>query len=313
MAASVQEAEVRGARTAASVPRVVLVRRASEYEELVARHGTRGQARFFLETRGQELDPLDERHRRLEEGRRETLTAVPVRWRRSEVLRSDLDRFLFEPGDVVLVLGQDGLVANVAKYLSGQPVIGLNPDPSRNEGVLVRHPPDAAADLLADAAAGRLRLEERTMAEARLDDGQRLLALNEVFLGHRSHQSARYRIVAGGGAEHQSSSGVVVTTGTGATGWGRSINAARRAPLDLPRATDPELAFFVREAWASVATGSSIAEGMLAPGAPLELVSEMNEGGVIFGDGVEADHLAFPWGATATVAPADERLRLVVG
>ena len=313
MAVSTLESGARGIRSAASVPRAVLVRRASEYEELVARHGTRDQARFFLETRGQELDPLDERHRRLEEGRREALTAVPVRWRRSEVARSDLDRFLFEPGDVVVVLGQDGLVANVAKYLSGQPVIGLNPDPSRNEGALVRHPPTATPDLLADAVAGRARIEERTMAAARLDDGQRLLALNEVFLGHRSHQSARYRISAGGAAEHQSSSGVVVTTGTGATGWGRSINAARRAPLELPRPTDLELAFFVREAWASVATGASIGEGVLAPGAPLELVSEMNEGGVIFGDGVEADHLVFPWGSRALVEPADERLRLVVG
>lgn len=42
-------------------------------------------------------------------------------------MRGDLDRFLFEPDDIVLALGQDGLVANVAKYLDGQPVIGSNP------------------------------------------------------------------------------------------------------------------------------------------------------------------------------------------
>jgi len=65
--------------------------------------------------------------------------AIPGGWRRGAVERSDLDRFLFEPEDVVIVVGQDGLVANTAKYLSGQPVIGVNPDPGDGMGVLVRH------------------------------------------------------------------------------------------------------------------------------------------------------------------------------
>jgi hypothetical protein len=33
-------------------PRAVVVHRTTEYAELVARHGTRQQAAFFLETRG---------------------------------------------------------------------------------------------------------------------------------------------------------------------------------------------------------------------------------------------------------------------
>ena len=45
----------------------------------------------------------------------------------------------FGPEDVIIAVGQDGLVANVAKYLDGQPVVGVNPDPQRNPGVLVRH------------------------------------------------------------------------------------------------------------------------------------------------------------------------------
>ncbi len=43
--------------------------------------------------------------------------------------RPELNRFLFEPEDVVIAVGQDGLVANVAKYLSGQMVVGVNPLP----------------------------------------------------------------------------------------------------------------------------------------------------------------------------------------
>ncbi len=36
------------------------------------------------------------------------------------------------------------------------------------------------------------------MVRAELDDGQALLALNEVFVGHASHQSARYTIAYAG-------------------------------------------------------------------------------------------------------------------
>jgi hypothetical protein len=235
------------------------------------------------------------------------LAAIPADWRRAAVLRPELDRFLFEPDDVVVVLGQDGLVANVAKYLAGQPVVGLNLEP----GVLVPHLPDAAADLLADVAAGRAALQHRTMAAARLDDGQELLALNEVFVGHASHQSARYTLALGKRAERQSSSGLIVTTGTGATGWAASIHRERHSPLALPSAEDDRLAFFVREPWPSAWTGTSLDEGELAGAAVLTIQSEMNEGGVVFGDGIEGDHLELDWGQRVEVGVAASKLQLV--
>jgi hypothetical protein len=236
-----------------------------------------------------------------------------VEWRRIRVDRADLARFVFEPSDLVVAVGQDGLVANAAKYLAGQLVLGVNPDPRSHDGILVRHPPDSAGRLLAAMAAGRAEIERRTLAAATLDDGQRLLALNEIFAGHRSHQSARYRLAFGGEEERQSSSGVVVTTGTGATGWARSINGERARPLALPSPTAPSLAFFVREPFPSVATGVRLDGAVIVPGAALELVSEMNEGGVLFGDGIEDDRVDFPYGVRARVATAEERLHLVRG
>lgn len=180
------------------LPRVVVVTRPTEYEQLLAEHGTRGQALFFLHTRGRDIAEPEERHHRLTRARDAVTAAIPRQWRRGSVTRADLDRFLFEPDDVIVVVGQDGLVANVAKYVTGQPVIGVNPDPASYEGVLVRCAPGQAADLIQVAAAGRAAVEERAMAEARLDDGATLLALNEIFVGHRSHQSARYRLIANG-------------------------------------------------------------------------------------------------------------------
>jgi hypothetical protein len=162
-------------------------------------------------------------------------------------------------------------------------------------------------------AACRAEVEERTMVAARLDDGQALLALNEVFVGHRTHQSARYRIRFAGGEERQSSSGLIVSTGTGATGWARSINGERRRPLDLPRPGEQALCFFVREPFPSVATGTKVDGARVPAGEALEVVSEMDEGGVVFGDGLEEDRLDFAWGSVLRVETAPERLRLVRG
>jgi NAD kinase len=292
-------------------PRCVLVERETEFRELLARHGTREQARFFLSQRGLALADIEERHLHHEESRARVLGAIPPEWRIATVVRSDLDRFLFAADDIVLVLGQDGLVANVAKYLDGQPVVGLNPEPERFPGVLVNLPPDAVADVCADLVAGRTRFQERTMVQAGLDDGQLLLALNEIFVGHRSHQSARYRLAVGDRHEHQSSSGLIASTGTGATGWAMSINHQRADALHLPGPTSPQLAWFVREAWESPTTGATLTGGLLDAGATLELTSELGGDGVVFGDGIESDRLELDWGQRVTIRAADRRLQLV--
>jgi hypothetical protein len=294
-----------------SVPRIVVVSRSTGYAALLARHGTREQARFFLTTRGRSIDEVEARDAAQRDALRTVASATPVDWRRARVGRSDLDRFLFEPADVVVTVGPSGLVANVARYLDGQPVIGIDPEPARDGALLARHLPGDAGKLIRAAASGYASIDERTMVEAVLDDGQRVLAANEVFLGHRSHQSARYLIRCRDGSEHQSSSGVVVTTGTGATGWGRSISLERHTSLRLPAPDEPRLAFFVREAWPSPAFGVSLTEGSIGADARLEIVSELDEGGVVFGDGIESDRVGFDWGVQASVGVARERLRLV--
>ena len=291
-------------------PRIVVVSRRSELDELLARHGTLGAAAYFLRQRGLDLADVTARHEALRATLTEVGAAVPADWRRGHVERADLPRFLFAPEDIVVAVGQDGLVANVAKYLNGQPVIGVDPEPGRNPGVLARHRAAALPARLRAAAGDGRGGEQRTMVVARLDDGQELYGLNEVYIGHAGHQSARYVLTApGGGRERQSSSGLIVGTGTGATGWCASIARERGAAPPLPAPDEPALCWFVREAWPSPATGVTQTSGRLPAGAELELASE-SERLVVFADGLESDALELSRGQRVRITVADRKLRL---
>lgn len=291
-------------------PRVVIVRRETELDRVRATYASLASARFVLERRGLTIARVEAAHKEFVEILRRVRAAVPPDWRQAVLMRSEVERFVFGPDDIVVAVGQDGLVANVAKYLDGQTVIGVDPAPGSNAGVLVRFEVGEVAAALVGAYERTIRIEPRVMAEATLDGGESLLALNEIFIGHRSHQSARYTLKAGTAAERQSSSGLIVSTGTGLTGWASSILRATGRTLDLAP-TRAALGYLVREAWPGPGVGTSLVAGVVGE-QPLVVTSEMDDGGTVFADGIESDHFAFAWGRTVSVRPAARRLNLAV-
>lgn len=293
-------------------PRVVLVSRQTEYAALLAAHGTRGQAEFFLSGRGQDIDAIEERDMQQETTLAAAKRAIPSDWSFAHVVRDDLSRFLFFPNDIVVPVGQDGLVANVAKYLVSQPIIGISPDPATTEGVLTPHNVERLARLLLATEHADIDVQARSMVQAKVGQGQVLTALNELFIGHRSHQSARYVIRSNGIEEFQSSSGIIVATGTGLTGWAKSIMTATHKEFEIAP-EDKKAAFFAREPWPSRISGCEISAGEIGDPSDLLISSRINDGGVIFADGIEQDFLPFDWGAQAHITMSKRRLNLVVG
>lgn len=309
-----------------SLEKIVVVTRATPLEELVRRFNTEGQARFVIEQAGGSFEGIRVAHDIFQRSRDALARALPrgvhVQW----VDRSFLPTFLFGPQDVVVTLGPDGLVVNTAKYLMGQPVIAFNPDPSRIDGVLLPFAVGATASAFEEFERGALGETAITMARATLSDGQSLHAVNDLFVGQRTHVSARYRIRQGAMAEDQSSSGLIVSTGAGSTGWFRSIltGAAAVAGAFAPSTrveavrdryafgwSETRLAYSVREPFTSRTSAAGLVFGWITPGEPLELDSYMAGGGVIFGDGVEEDFLQFNSGTRATIGISDRTLRLM--
>lgn len=304
---------------------IILVKRKTRLEELIARYNTVAQARFYIEHMGSDFSDYmqeDERYRKaISEayGKLEEIGRVQV------VDREYVPNFIFGDEDIVVAIGQDGLVANTMKYLSGQPLIGVNPDPSRWDGVLL---PFEVGDLklvVQDVLKNKRLIKEVTMAKASLNDGQMIYAVNDLFIGQKTHVSSRYRIQLGDRYEFQSSSGIIVSTGLGSTGWLKSIitgaanivkrisNGKTGIQQEKSMPWDANYLYFsVREPFPGKIYKTDIVFGKITARQPLIILSQMPENGVIFSDGIESDYLQFNSGIEATVTIAEKKGHLVV-
>jgi NAD kinase len=302
--------------------KLVIVTRKTRLQELVERFNTRSQAKFYIEHAGGDFADYE----REDDAYRSSLEVL----RRSldfEMPQQLVDRvlvptFQFQKEDLVVTLGQDGLVANTAKYVVAQPIVAVNPEPGRFDGILLPFLPDQARSAVGKVIEAKARIHEVTLAEIKLQDGQRLLAFNDLFIGTRSHVSALYRINCGKKSEIQSSSGVLVSTGAGSTGWLSSVfnmasgvarfcSGTAVKPIRMPW-EDHRLIYVVREPFVSRHSQANIVAGMLESGQELVLESLMPSGGAVFSDGMEADFLQFNSGAIAEVRASEQRARLVV-
>lgn len=288
--------------------RLVILTRPSAKRALVERYGSEGQTRFAM---AQSARGSGDFEKAVVEDTAQSRAVTAIRKalpddvKLAEIDRGMVAQFLFEPHDLIVAVGQDGLVANVGKYLDGQPVAGVNPDPATIEGALLPFTADMFIHALPELLRDHRPVREATLAAVQTSDRQSLRGLNDIFVGVPSHQSARYRISHAGREEMQSSSGLIVSTGTGSTGWLRSL-IGDKATFD-PAAD--KLHFVVREAWPGRGFAATVIEGEVTRDHPLIIESRMD--GVIFADGIEGDPLRFDAGVTATITPSTQRVRLV--
>lgn len=304
--------------------KIVLVTRRTRLDDLLYRYNTVEQARFHVESLGADFEDYLEEDRTYKR-QVETTARMLSRLGRVQALeRSFLPNFLFGKDDLVVVIGQDGLVANTLKYVPGRPVMAVNPDPKRYDGILLPFEVKDVSAIGQEVLTAGRPVQAITMAEAVLSDGQRLLAVNDLFIGPASHISARYEIRLDDEVEQQSSSGVIVSTGLGSTGWLKSIMAgtvgvARALGVAIPSdrqvdgfAWDSDYLYYtVREPFPSVTSSTEMVFGKVTHERALQITSAMPQGGVIFSDGLIEDAVSFNAGLTVQIGAAKEKALLV--
>ncbi len=304
-----------------SIEYAIIIKDKTRLEALIERFNTRAQARFYIESAGGNFEEYEQEHQVFHQSLGALQSRLTGLLKYKIVEKDFLPSFLFSENQLIIVIGRDGLVANTAKYANGVPIVAVNPDRARYDGVLLPYDPNSFVKGVQQVLSREFQVRQVRFAEARLNDGQRLLAFNDLFIGASTHVSARYRIQYREQQEVHSSSGIIVSTQTGATGWMSSVfNMAQgllrlsQQNLSLPRPElqSDQLFFTVREPFKSVATQTDVTVGLIQDQTILTVESLMPGGGVIFSDGVESDFLSFNSGSVATIGVAEEGAMLVV-
>jgi len=304
----------------------IIVINKTRLEQLNARFNTKAQAKFYIEHAGGNFEDYEIEHKTFKKSLEIIQRKISTHLKKYKVVeRQYVPNFIFTGKDIVIVVGQDGLVANTAKYVNDIPIIAINPDPTRYDGILLPFDPSNFESAFLKTLVGNSQTKSVTMAEARLNDGQRLLAFNDLFIGHSSHVSARYRIAFDNYSENQSSSGIIISTGAGSTGWlsslfnmaaginrtfGKSSGETHRSGISMTW-DEKRLVFIVREPFLSKYSRVDLTTGLISPDKKLILESFMPTNGVIFSDGIEADFLHFNSGSIAEIGIAQERALIV--
>lgn len=301
--------------------KLVLVHRNTRLLELQEKYCTLGQAKFYLEQLGENFDDYLYEHDAYMLALQEAERQLRPLGKFQKLERGFLASYLFAPDDIVVVVGQDGLVANTLKYLSGQPVIAVNPLPDLYDGVLLPFKMQELQRIIKAVFSDQIDYKRISMAEVKTNVGERLLAVNDLFIGPKSHTSAKYEIQINNAQEVQSSSGVIVSTGLGSTGWMRSIltgasgiaNCKIQSKLRQGIAWDSnELHYSVREPFPSATTQTNIVFGKISPRDKFTMTSKMAENGVIFSDGIESDCIQFNAGTNAKITLSDTQGMLAI-
>jgi NAD kinase len=300
----------------------IVIKNKTRLETLIERFNTKEQARFYIERSGGNFRDYEIEHENFYSSLSLVQRTLSKSIKNKIVDRHFVPSYLFNQNHVIIVIGQDGLVANVAKYASNIPIIAINPDKERYDGILLPFDPQNFLPAIEGVINENYRAKVVSLAEAVLNDGQRLLAFNDLFIGAASHVSARYKISFKNKSEEHSSSGIIVSTSAGSTGWLSSVfnmtyglfeyierSAGRKK---FVRITGDQLMFAVREPFLSKKTQIGIQAGLLTGRASLMIESLMPANGVIFSDGIESDFLKFNSGSIATIRIAKEKATLVV-
>jgi len=305
-----------------SIEYAIIIKNKTRLETLIERFNTKAQAKFYIERSGGDFNDYEKEHEVFHNALSTVQRNLSTLLKNKIVERSFLPSFIFNGNQVIVTVGQDGLVANTAKYVKQIPIVAVNPEQERFDGVLLPFNAQNFIEAIDKVISNKYHSKLTSFAEAKLNDGQRLLAFNDLFIGASSHVSARYQITYNNKTEEHSSSGIIVSTQAGSTGWLSSIfnmsfgihkfiekdNSKKK----YAKLKENQLMFAVREPFASRRTQVETTAGIITGQSKLIIQSFMPNNGLIFSDGIETDFLKFNSGSIATIGIADEKANLVL-
>jgi len=199
--------------------------------------------------------------------------------------RVHLTNQLCKNKDLVIVVGGDGTFLRAAHHIDDTPIFAVSSDVRYNEAFYAQATPNNFVKKFKLLLKGKFRIRKMPRLEAKIN-GNKLPypAVNEIFFGSRHpYHTSRYVIKVKGKSEFQKSSGVLITTSSGSTGWAKS---AAKGKLKIQK---NGFGYVVREPYLGRLTKSKLLKGSLSAKEKIRITSQMHAGIVVV-DSSEKSH-----------------------
>lgn len=179
--------------------------------------------------------------------------------------------------DLIIAIGGDGTFLRAAHHIGSTPVLAVSSDIRYNEAFYAQATPANFVRKFKMLLKGKFKIRKLPRLQVKLNGSYlQLMAINEVFVGSRHpYHTSRYWITIHGKKEFQKSSGVLITTRTGSTGWAKS---AYKKSLNIQK---NGFGYVVREPYIGRLTKSKLLGGTLPRKDVVKITSSLHEGIVV--------------------------------
>jgi len=138
--------------------------------------------------------------------------------------KNNLDKNQLDGVEFVISIGGDGTALSASHFTFELPLLAVNSNPKKSEGVLTTININELEKKLEEIKKDNFETEKLERIEAEIN-GKKIdfPALNEIFIANeKAYLVSKYKIKIKENAEEQRSSGLIFSTGTGSTAWFKS-------------------------------------------------------------------------------------------
>ena len=179
--------------------------------------------------------------------------------------------------NLIISIGGDGTFLSASHFITNQLILGVNLNHNTSEGALTSVKLHKLERKLKNIFNKKYKIKTYQREKVIIHQKQKCIktehALNETYIGNKNpHHPSNYIIKYRKKQEHQRSSGVLITTGTGSTAW---YKAMKGKPY---KRNKQELRFKIRELYTGRIYKQKMKKGRIKKQDKIEIISKMNHG-----------------------------------
>ncbi|MDH4127467.1 MAG: hypothetical protein OEV44_01850 [Spirochaetota bacterium] len=218
----------------------------------------------------------------------------------------ELNKELTENKELIISIGGDEhFKYAIHNSLSGKLVLNVRSDNLKSEGALSSCNRFNLEEMIDQIKSDSYMTEEWVRLEAELNNKPIESAIDTIYVGEKNAtRMSRYHLYYKDQTEEQKSSGILIVTGAGSTGW---FSSAGGNPFPRDANTGR---FLIREIYHGTKSGNTLRKGEFNHSEHIKIISLMDEEGIVEIDSIK--EYPFKRGNQLKVKVSNEYLRVII-